>query len=58
MSKDTDFEVKALKLAGKLASAAREVIHSTPFGLSSRLFKLEDALDEYNNYILRNLDDD
>ena len=43
---------KALKLAGKLATAAREVCESSITTISYRVERLEIVLNEYDNYIL------
>jgi len=42
---------EALRLAGKLAMAAKSVIESHVLNLSFRTENMQDALHEYNNYI-------
>ena len=43
----------ALKLAGKLATAASLVIQSDTMNLSDNILRLNEIVVEYNNYILK-----
>lgn len=48
---------EALKLAGKLATAAEQVLKCNSMALGVTLCALEDALHNYNNYIFNDVDD-
>ena len=48
---------KALLLAGKIALAAQFILDATTFNLSSRIKNLEQVLNEYNNFIIKNLNE-
>lgn len=48
----TEYVLQALRLAGKLASAADDVLRSDVFYLSEKLKQLEEDLNNYDKHIM------
>ena len=46
-----------LKLAGQLSIYARLVVEATALNLSGRIIDMEEALDNYDNYIINSMKD-